>query len=47
MDPNIKVQELEPMETIVCTGTYRIISFDLIACEEIEFPSELEQEDEA
>lgn len=44
-DPNIQVQELEPMETIVCTGTFRIVSFELVTVEEIVLPSELESDD--
>lgn len=45
MDPNIQVQELESMETIECTGSFRIITFGVVACEEIVYPSELEGED--
>jgi len=48
MEPNtqaIEVQELQSMETIEVTGTYRMISFSLVAVEEIEFPSVLESDE--
>ena len=41
----IEVQELQSMETIESTGTFSMISFSLIAVEEIEFPSVLESDE--
>lgn len=42
----IEVMELQAMESIEITGRFRIVSFELVAVEEIEFPSVLESEQE-
>ena len=42
----IEVNELEPVECVEITGSYRIVSMDLMRVEEIELPSTLEPVDE-